>query len=751
MKTRILSQRVGLIIIGVIITVVGIGLFGLVRSSDSTRRGETLLANILSQVNRLSILEWQSMAKLSVSQDLLKKVAGIRNEFSQTINSLTKLHLKFKKKSQLIAKWDIYNTWMDKELRLIEAGDMDQAKTVDDKYVDPAFEDLYRILADERLNLLSQGARARKTSILDAISLILGSSLLIGILIVNNRRDIVAMEVLRAEQRISKQSEETLQSERNKLNSVIGAMSSYLTIVDRDYTVTYQNPLSEELLGNFIGKKCYQVFGQDEKICDSCPAKFAFHDAQVHRSIRKIVKPDGEINYIELVANPIKNSYGEIVSCLEINTDITEHKLAEDALQRAHDELEQRVADRTQSLQHINEELRTEIIVRKQVEVALRESELKFRVLFENSIHGILLLDLETKRFVFGNPSICRMLGYSETELLQLGLEDIHPKDSLDRVKSEFELQRRGEKALASGLPCLRKDGKIFYADVTASTVRFNDRECIMGFFADITERKALEDGLQKAYDDLKNVQAQLVHSGKLASIGELAAGVAHELNQPLMIIRTTAQLMLRKQPKNALDTVKFLENLNSIERNTKRMMNIINHLRTFSRQTKGELTPVNVNKIIQDSFLMIGEQLSLRNIEVIQDFWDDLPKILGNTNQLEQVFLNLLTNARDAIESKVETQAGGAEMQKKIVITTHVSDDVKDKIEILFKDTGSGIPQEALKNIYDPFYTTKEVGKGTGLGLSISYGIIQDHKGEIDIAETGPEGTTFRIRLPVE
>jgi signal transduction histidine kinase len=146
----------------------------------------------------------------------------------------------------------------------------------------------------------------------------------------------------------------------------------------------------------------------------------------------------------------------------------------------------------------------------------------------------------------------------------------------------------------------------------------------------------------------------------------------------------------------------------------------------------------------------MIGEQLRLRNIEVIQDLSNDLPKVHGDANQLEQVFLNLLTNARDALESKFEAQGSVAELQNKIVITTHVSGDVNDKVEILFKDTGSGMLQEALKDIFDPFYTTKEVGKGTGLGLSISYGIIQDHKGEIDVAETGPEGTTFRISLPV-
>jgi signal transduction histidine kinase len=255
---------------------------------------------------------------------------------------------------------------------------------------------------------------------------------------------------------------------------------------------------------------------------------------------------------------------------------------------------------------------------------------------------------------------------------------------------------------------------------------------------------------LRKSYEDLKQTQNQLVQSAKLASIGELTAGVAHELNQPLMIIRTTAQLISRKLHKESLNTDYLKEKLESVERNTKRMMNIINHLRTFSRQTKGEFRPVNINKIIQNSFLMVGEQLRIRNIEVIQDLSNNLPNVQGDDSQLEQVILNLLSNSRDAIESKLEAQGGGAELQKKIVITTHATGDVKDKVEILFKDTGNGIPQESLKNIFDPFYTTKEVGKGTGLGLSISYGIIQDHKGEIDVAETGPEGTTFRIRLPV-
>jgi len=506
-----------------------------------------------------------------------------------------------------------------------------------------------------------------------------------------------------------KRVEEAVIESENRLKTVLESVQAGIVIIDPEvHRIVDVNSFAARMIGapkeSIIGAECHKFICPAER--DKCPITDL--DQTVDNSERVLLTAAGERR--EIIKTVTDIQLGERPHLLESFIDITE---------------------------------------RKQVEMALRESETKFRALFEKSVHGISVLDLEIGRMTYANPSFCRMFGYSEAELQKLGVADIHPKDSLEHVMSEFELQRRGEKALATGLPCLRKGGTVFFSDITARSVIINGRECILGFFSDVTERKALEEGLQKAYNDLKNVQTQLVQSGKLASIGELAAGVAHELNQPLMIIRTTAQLMLRKQTKNVLDTAKLSQNLNSIEKNTKRMMNIIDHLRTFSRQRKTEFTLVNVNEIIQDSFLMIGEQLSLRNIEVIKDFSGDIPKVLGDANQLEQVFLNLLANARDAIESKFEARGGGAELQKKIVITTHVSGDGKDTVEILFKDTGSGIPQETLENIFDPFYTTKEVGKGTGLGLSITYGIIQDHKGKVDVLETGPGGTTFRIRLP--
>ena len=253
---------------------------------------------------------------------------------------------------------------------------------------------------------------------------------------------------------------------------------------------------------------------------------------------------------------------------------------------------------------------------------------------------------------------------------------------------------------------------------------------------------------MREAYEKVKETQSQLVQSGKLAAIGELASGVAHELNQPLMVIRGTAQLIQRSVRKNNLNNTELMEQLDPILRSTKRMMNIINHLRTFSRQAKGEFSRLDTNKVVKGSFTLIHEQLRLHNIEVIETYTPDLPPVQGDNTQLEQVIINLIANARDAMDKREENSGVDDKTKKILKISTSKARD-NSHLEIRITDSGEGIPPGDLDRIFDPFFTTKEVGKGTGLGLSISYGIIKDHGGEIEVAETGPEGTTFRIRLP--
>ncbi len=265
----------------------------------------------------------------------------------------------------------------------------------------------------------------------------------------------------------------------------------------------------------------------------------------------------------------------------------------------------------------------------------------------------------------------------------------------------------------------------------------------------EVFEHKKTLKALKERNRELKETQAQLIQSAKLASIGEMAAGVAHELNQPLMVIRTVFQMMSRYGSFDVEHGDDVSRQLELADKGTKRMMTIIDHLQLFARQHPQKLTPVDINDVIQESLLMLGAQLRNRGIEVELGFGADLPPVMGNANQLEQVILNLMTNARDGLEACTEP-SDGVKSKKCISVKTLLSPTDPASIHILVKDTGTGISPQTAERLFDPFFTTKPVGKGTGLGLSISYGIIKDHDGDIQLLETGDHGTTFRIRLPI-
>jgi len=353
----------------------------------------------------------------------------------------------------------------------------------------------------------------------------------------------------------------------------------------------------------------------------------------------------------------------------------------------------------------------------------------------------------------FFNDAFYKVIGYSRQDLMGTNYRKFTDPQDAGRVFHAFNnvyVSHKPSKEFEWQI--IRKDGEKRLLEASVSLIKGPDGlpNGFQGIIRDVTDRNLAEQSLKEAYQELKHTQSQLVQSGKLASIGELAAGVAHELNQPLMVIRGNAQLVKRFITNGQYEIDDLLKQMEPIERNTKRMMNIINHLRTFSRQSKSEYYALDVNQVIDESFLMVGEQLRLRNIEIKKTLDPDLPKIKGDTNQLEQVFLNLITNARDAITEKNENRKPEDRAPDSIEIITKTSENDANLIEVLFKDSGNGIGESARSSIFDPFFTTKAVGKGTGLGLSISYGIISDHNGQIEIADTGPQGTTFKVRLPI-
>ena len=419
---------------------------------------------------------------------------------------------------------------------------------------------------------------------------------------------------------------------------------------------------------------------------------------------------------------------------------------------KANLELESKVEQRTGQLLKANKVLKQEMVERNHAEEHLRSSEEKYRHILESMEEGYYEFDV-SGNLKFFNDAFYKIIGYSREKLIGTNYRkftDARDAGKVFRAFNNVYVSHKPSKEFEWQI--IREDGAKRHLEASVSLVKSAEGlpGGFQGVIRDVTDRILAEESLKKAYQDLKQAQSQLVQSGKLASIGELAAGVAHELNQPLMVIRGNAQLVKRYISKGNFEIDDMLKQMEPIERNTKRMMNIINHLRTFSRQSQAEHYAIDVNQVIEESFLMVGEQLRLRNIEIKKTLDPQLPKIKGDTNQLEQVFLNLITNARDAITEKYDNGKPENGNANSIEIITRLSATDDNHIEILFKDSGNGIKKANLSSIFDPFYTTKEVGKGTGLGLSISYGIISEHNGQIEIAETGPQGTTFNVKLPI-
>lgn len=266
-----------------------------------------------------------------------------------------------------------------------------------------------------------------------------------------------------------------------------------------------------------------------------------------------------------------------------------------------------------------------------------------------------------------------------------------------------------------------------------------------------------LEIMVKERTHQLREKDAQLIQSGKLATLGEMATGIAHEINQPLGGISFITQGLLMAKRRGKLDDAMLDEKLNSMAEQIERINKIITHLRTFARQSGESKNEVNILEPLSGTFKLIGEQLKNKNITIIYEPPDNIPSVLADSNRLEQVFLNILGNARDALDDfektvrKIKNKENPPEWvetwTKKIIINVYTQDQL---VVTEFIDNASGIPPSVLNKIFEPFFTTKEVGKGTGLGLSISYGIIKEFGGTIEVESKEMEGSKFIIKLPV-
>lgn len=363
----------------------------------------------------------------------------------------------------------------------------------------------------------------------------------------------------------------------------------------------------------------------------------------------------------------------------------------------------------------------------KASEKELRQSEEKYRVLFDTDPNPIFILDRETYKILDVNARAEGHYGYSKEEFLKMSFIDLVYKEDAQEIISVLKGILDDRCILFSKKQHCRKDGSPFYTNIHVCSARYMGKDVLIATTADITE------SIQK--------EVQLVQASKMATLGEMAAGIAHELNQPLNVMKVGSDFLRKmvgrgkKVGDEELNTV-----AQQISSQVDRASEIINHLRDFARVSDIKAHKVDINEPIRDVFKILGQQLRLRQIELELDLDKDLPPIMADSNRLEQVFINLVTNARDAMEDKTPG------LTKLLKIRSFVDN---GDVVVTVSDTGKGIPKNIIDRIFEPFFTSKEVGKGTGLGLSISYAIVKDYGGSIKVESEVGTGTTFELRFP--
>ena len=373
-----------------------------------------------------------------------------------------------------------------------------------------------------------------------------------------------------------------------------------------------------------------------------------------------------------------------------------------------------------------------DITERKLAEKALHDSEEKYRSLFNSGPDPIFVLERETLEILDANPMAEDTYGYSKGELTGMLFSELAPVDDIYKGVSVFDKMDWPAACLVSSRGRhYRKGHKPFYVRVTACPTRYKDRDAIILATTDITEM------LEK--------EAQLLQASKMTTLGEMSAGIAHELNQPLNAIKMGSEyLKMMVEGRKKIPEENLIEVSDQISGQVDRASEIIDRLREFGRKPDFAKEKVNINKVVRVAHGIIDQQIRLQNINVTLDLEKNLPPILARNTRIEQVIFNLLTNALDAVIQRKKTRLEGA--KPAITIRSFLEN---DRVTLLVSDNGIGIPQDILDKVFEPFFTTKEVGRGMGLGLSISYGIVKDYNGEIDVQSEEDVGTKVKMAFP--
>ncbi len=422
----------------------------------------------------------------------------------------------------------------------------------------------------------------------------------------------------------------------------------------------------------------------------------------------------------------------------------------ENELRKLNSELEERVAQRTKKLQR-------EVAERQFAEEMLRESEEKYRLIFENANDGIFLTANGQIQFI--NPKAYEITGYQPKMVMGKSFVNfIHP-DFREMVRDNHFKRLQGEDVPESyDILIIDAKNRQKWVELKSNLIKWENELAVLTFMTDISTRKAyekelevlnqnLEERVKQELDRIEKQRQALIQKSKLESLGELAAGMAHEINQPMGGIAMSLDNILF-EIENATLTDNYLrKKIGLMHKDVNRIKELINHVRVFSRDQENVTdTSYNVNATINNALMLINRKFIEHSVDLELNLLSKNLMLSGNPLRFEQVILNLLNNAKYAVDKK--SKEIGPAFTKKISLKTLLEN---DSLKVEITDNGIGIPKENLLRIFDPFFTTKQHDEGTGLGLSISYGIIKEMGGSIEAESVEGEHTTITIYIPLD
>jgi len=509
--------------------------------------------------------------------------------------------------------------------------------------------------------------------------------------------DLVQIEIEKTD--LDKKGQEQDKKERKHTQIILDSLPYNLMVVNQDKTVNMVNKTfrkNKKLdYEDSLKRHCYELrYGLDRPCAEygrTCYLEEVKKHGEIISTIHEFVTDNGETCFEVITVSPIFDEHDEIIQLLEASRDVTD---------------------------------------RIKLEREVQKSNVFFQNVIQSTVDGIVVVDTKGNVLIF-NQGMENLTGYTAREIMEHGhVSSFYNIDVAKENMRKMRSDRHGPvgKLNPTSMSVISKTGEEIPVTLSASIITIDDKETgSVGVFTDMRE-------VLKMRKDLEEAHFQLVQSEKIASVGRMAAGVAHEINNPLAGIMIYAELL----KEDLKDDKQRMNDVQEVIDQTLRCKKIVAELLEFSRQTVGKVSFFNLEDMIEKTLNILINQALFQNIEVTKHMEQDIPEMAGDMGQLQQVFTNLFINAADAMEGR-----------GRLSIKTRYDTEINQFV-VLVSDTGSGIPKELRGKIFDIFFTTKPVGKGTGLGLSICRKIVELHGGNL-MVECPPEGgSTFIVELPL-